>query len=289
MSKVKVDNIDLYYEICGEGDELVLISGFAGSIDIWFRQIPELSQSYRVIAFDNRGCGRSDKPDVPYTMKLFAQDTAALLDNLKIDKAHIFGISMGGMIAQEFALSYPDRLISLVLGCTSCGGRHFILPDDETIDFLLNIKHVDSLTPEERARAALPYSFSQEFIRNRPDIIEQYISMRVEFWPPTHSFLRQAEAVVTHNTYDRLPRIVAPTLVISGSADRQVPVENAKILASNIPNAELFILDNMGHGFIVEAAEQTNKAIINFLKRQSRTPLRELNRPPGKLQTLRFG
>ena len=289
MSKVKVDNISMYYEMCGEGETLVLISGFAGSIDIWFRQIPELSQSYRVIAFDNRGCGRSDKPDAPYTMKLFARDTAALLDKLDIDKAHIFGISMGGMIAQEFALSYPDRLMSLILGCTSCGGRHFILPDDETIDFLLNIKHVGSLTPEERARAALPYSFSEDFIRSRPDIIEQYISMRVEFWPPIHSFLRQAEAIMTHDTYDRLPRIVVPTFVMAGSADRQMPVENSKILASNIPNAELFILDNVGHGFIVEAAEQTNKAVVNFLKRQSRGNLRELNRISGKLQTLRSG
>jgi pimeloyl-ACP methyl ester carboxylesterase len=287
MPKVQIRDIDIYYEVHGHGEDLLLIAGFAGSTRVWFRQIPELSRWYRVIAFDNRGSGESDKPDIPYSMSLFARDTVGLLDALDIDNAHIYGISMGGMIAQEFALRYPERVNSLTLGCTSCGGRQFVLPDQETLDFLLNIKHVGQLTPEERIIKTLPYSYTQEFIDRNPDIVQEYISIRVAQWPPLHSFLRQAEAVVTHNTYDRLPDIAAPTLVISGDADRQVPVENSKILASRIPGAELVILDNMGHGLPVEAAEEANNVVIDFLRRHPKAVLPAAGRRQGSFQPLR--
>jgi len=269
MPTVKVGDINIYYEIHGEGEALVLIQGFGGSSGQWYREIPGLSREYRVVAFDNRGTGRSDKPDIPYTMEMMAQDIAGLLEAIGIDAAHIYGASMGGMIAQEFALRYPERVISLVLGCTLCGGTHAIMPDGEVMTVLFDMERMKRLTPEEGARELLPFLCSQEFIDNNPDIVEQWIAKAVEYVTPLHGYQRQAEAMMFHDTYDRLPQIKAPTLVISGTADRLVPFENSRVLASRIPSAELVFLENVGHGFF-GAEEELNKAVLDFLRRHPR-------------------
>ncbi len=271
MPTVKVGDISIYYEIHGEGEVLVLVMGYGGSSGQWFRQVPGLSHEYRVVAFDNRGAGRSDKPDVPYTMQMFAQDIARLLEALAIDAAHIYGVSMGGMIAQEFALRYPERVISLILGCTICGGAHTIPPDEEAMMVLFDMERMKRLTPEEAARELLPFLCGQEFIDNNPDIVEQWIANSVEYVTPLHGYQRQGEAIMGHDTYDRLPQIKVPTLVISGSTDRLVPVENSRLLASRIPDVELVILGNAGHGFFIEAAEEANMAILDFLGRHRRS------------------
>ena len=264
MPTVKVGDISVYYEVHGEGEPLVLIMGYGHNSGHWFSQIPGLSQEYGVIAFDNRGTGRSDKPDIPYTIEMMARDAAGLLEALGIDAAHIYGVSMGGMIAQEFALRYPDKVISLILGCTTPGGRNGIMPDAEAM-LLFDTERMKRLTPEQGARETLPFLCNQEFIDNNPDIAEQYIAKTVEYVTPLHGYIRQAEAITAHDTYDRLPQIKAPTLVIAGTADRLVPVENSRILASKIPNAELVILENMGHFFFMEALEEASKAILDFL------------------------
>jgi len=271
MPIVKVGDINMYYESHGEGEALVLITGYAANSGQWFRQIPSLSQKYRVVAFDNRGTGQSDKPDLPYTMEMMAGDVAGLLDALGIDAAHICGHSMGGMIAQNFALRYPERVISLVLGATSCGGAHAIAPDEKTLALLFDPERRLRLTPEEAVRESLPLIYSREFIESNPDIIDQFIAKVVEYITPLHVYRRQAEAVMGHDTYDRLPQIKAPTLVICGTADRLSPIENSRLLASRIPNAQLAILENMGHGFFIEAAEEVNKAILSFLERHRRS------------------
>jgi pimeloyl-ACP methyl ester carboxylesterase len=271
MPIVKVGDINICYEIHGEGEALVLIMGYGGSSGQWFRQIPGLSRDYRVVAFDNRGTGRSDKPDVPYTMQMLAQDIAGLLEALAIDAAHIYGVSMGGMIAQEFALRYPEKVISLILGCTVCGGAHTTPPDAEAMTVLFDMERMKRLTPEEAARESLPFLCSQEFIDNNPDIVEQWIAKSVEYVTPVHGYMRQTEAIMGHDAYDRLPQIKAPTLVITGTADRMVPFENSRLLASRIPNAELVILENVGHGFFIEAAEEADKAILDFLGRHQRS------------------
>ena len=270
MPTVKVGDISIYYEIRGEGEALVLIQGFGGNSGQWYREIPGLSREYRVVAFDNRGTGRSDKPDVPYTMQMFAQDIAGLLEVLAIDAAHIYGVSMGGMIAQQFALRYPEKVISLILGCTTCGGSHTTVPDEEAMTHLFDMECLQRLTPQERAREGLPFLCSQEFIDNNPDIVETFIAKAVEYVTPPHGYQRQAEAIMFHDTYDRLPQIKAPTLVTSGTADRLVPFENSQLLASRIPNAELVMLENVGHGFI-EAVEDGTKTILDFLGRHRRS------------------
>jgi len=267
MPVAKVGNVNIYYEIHGKGEPLVLIYGYAGHSGLWFGQIPVLSKKYRVIAFDNRGVGRSDKPDILYTMAMMAGDVAGLLDIIGIDTAHIFGISMGGMIAQHFALSYPQRVISLILGCTNCGGVHSIQPEPESLAALFDYERFKKMTPEEVTRQAMPFCFSQEFIDKNPDIVERRVAKSLEYRTPAHGAARQAEAVISHDTYELLPKIKLPTLVIAGDSDRLIPVENSRILASRIPEAELVIIRGAGHEFFIEDAEEANKIVLGFLKR----------------------
>lgn len=270
MSTVKVNDINIYYEIHGKGEALVLIMGYMANTAWWGWEVPIFSQQYRVVAFDNRGAGLSDKPDAPYSMEMMTADLAGLLEVIGINTAHIFGVSMGGMIAQHFVLRYPERVSSLILGCTSCGGQHSIVPDAEAMAVLADFEHMKKLTPEERGREMLTFLVSQEFIDKSRGSLKEAIAKMMEYPAPVHGAMRQAHAIWEHDTYERLPEIRVPTLVISGDADRLIPVENSRILASRIPGAELVILKNMGHGFIIEAADEANRAVIDFLRKHSR-------------------
>jgi 3-oxoadipate enol-lactonase len=269
MPTAKVGDINLYYEIHGRGEPLVLIMGYATHIGWWFRQIPAFSDHFKVVVFDNRGSGRSDKPDIPYTMEMMAGDLAGLLDAIGVGGAHIFGISLGGSIAQHFALDHPGRVISLVLGCTTCGGPQSVRPT-AGITALTDFERLRRLTPEERAREMLTIEVSREFIEQNPAMVEQIIAKKLEHVTPLHCYSCQLAAARNHSTCERLPEIKAPTLVIAGDADRMIPVENSKILASRIPNAELVILKGSGHCFFWDAAEEANSAILDFLERHQR-------------------
>jgi len=267
MPMIEVGDINIHYNSHGEGEALVLINGFGSNSHSWFLEVPTFSREFQVITLDNRGTGQSDKPDVPYTMEMLAGDVAGLLNALGVEATHVYGVSMGGMIAQQFTLSYPDMVISLVLGCTNCGGPNTVRPDAEAMTFLFDAERMKRLTPEEGARESLPFLFSQEYIDSNPELMKEVVARRLAEVTPLHTYVRQGQAIMGHDTYDRLPRIRVPTLVIAGTADRLVPVENSRILASRIPNAELVLLENMGHGYLVEAAEEANKAILGFLRR----------------------
>jgi 3-oxoadipate enol-lactonase len=265
----KVGDINIYYEVRGSGEALVMIMGLGGGIPWLLLQIPVFSQQYQVIAFDNRGTGGTDAPDIPYSMEMMAGDLAGLLDTIGVKAAHVFGISMGGMIAQHFALRYPDKIRTLILGATTCGGTHRIIPDAEALKVLTDMERMQKLTPEERSKETLPFVFSQDFIDNKPAIIQEILAKMAGHISPPHGYKRQVEAVVAHDTYERLPEIKVPTLVIAGDADKLVPPENSRIIASRIPQAELVILKNMGHGFNIEAADEVNSTVLRFLKRHS--------------------
>jgi 3-oxoadipate enol-lactonase len=267
MPIAKIGDINIYYEIHGKGEPLALVYGYAGDSGLWFRQIPVLSKKYRVIVFDNRGVGRSDKPDVPYTMAMMAGDIAGLLDIIGVDAAHVFGISMGGMIAQHFALSYPRRVLSLILGCTFCGGVHMIQPEPESVAALFDFDRLKKMTPEEIVRQAVPFLLSKEFIEKNPDFVEERVAKSLKYPPPLHGVTGQAAAIMGHDTYELLPKIALPTLVIAGDNDRLIPVENSRVLASRIPKAELVILKGPGHEFFIEAADKVNKTVLDFLGR----------------------
>ncbi len=266
MPKVKVGDINIYYEVHGKGEPLVNIPGAGSTLDGFYRHVPVYAREYRLIIYDPRGAGRTNAPDVPYTTEMMADDLAGLLDAIGIDSAHLLGASMGGMIAQQFALRYPQRTRSLILACTKFGGPHEIPVDAEILDYW---EHPKQLSPEDSIMQGLRFQMSQEFRDNNPNIIKEIITKALAAPPPANpqSGMRQVEAIMGHNTYDKLPEIKAPTLVIHGDADRMSPVGNAMILASRIPNAELVILKKMGHAFIIEAFDKSNRIMLDFLRR----------------------
>lgn len=271
MPVAAVGDIHIYYEIHGDGEPLLLIMGYGANSSWWFNQKFALSREYRVIVFDNRGTGRSDKPDTRCTIKIMAGDAAGLLDAIRVDAAHVFGMSMGGMIAQELALNYPDKVLSLILGSTTPGGRNTTLPDQEATAFLFDHEHRHRLSPEEQARELLPFLFSDEFIKNNGHLTDAFAAEISRHPTPIHGYRRHEEAIMSFNVYDRIPGIGVPTLVMAGTADKLIPVENSRILASRIPGAELIIFDNIGHNFIGEIPVETNRAVLEFLKKHSRS------------------
>jgi 3-oxoadipate enol-lactonase len=260
MPKVKVNDISMYYEVHGQGEPLVLINGAGASIETLYRLIPIYSRDYRLVIFDNRGVGQTDKPDVTYTTQLMADDLAGLLDAIGIDLAHMHGTSMGGMIAQEFALRYPNKLRSLILAVTHCGGAHSILPQSADMSQLYK------LSPKPAAEAMLKLCITEEFISERPDFFQRLLAFTVEHPFVQSSLQKHAQAVASHNTYDRLPEITAPTLILAGDADRIVPVDNSRILETRIPNAERVIFKNAGH-MLVEVGDEPHRVTMDFLKR----------------------
>jgi 3-oxoadipate enol-lactonase len=273
MPTARVADINIYYEVHGEGEPLLLIMGYGANSQWWYLQVAAFSQKYKVIVFDNRGTGLSDKPDVPYTMLMMADDAAGLLDAIGVDAAHVFGVSMGGMIAQELVLHHPEKVISLVLGCTTPGGHNTILPDQEALDFLLDHERRRNLPIEEQGRELLPFLFSQEFLDKNQDRADHFISQAFERITPIHGYQRQGEAFMSFNVWDRLPEIKVPTLLMTGTADRLIPAENSRLLASRIPDAELILYENVGHGFTGEVAQEANRAVLDFVGRHSRAPV----------------
>jgi pimeloyl-ACP methyl ester carboxylesterase len=266
----KVGDIKIYYETYGNGEPLVMISGCGADLSAWANQVPVLSLRYHVITLDNRGSGRSDKPDIPYTMQMMAADVAGLLDSIGIEAAHILGYSMGGAIAQEFALTYPGRTLTLILSCASpAGAPDVVLPEPQIMGLMFDPETITRLTPLEWSGKLLGCMCSQEFLDEHPHLVNEVMARQTEHPTPLHCIMRQVEAMLTARTYDRLSKIKAPTLVIGGTADRITPCENLRLLASKIPNSELVILENLGHGMFIEGAEQTNRVILTFLKRHA--------------------
>jgi pimeloyl-ACP methyl ester carboxylesterase len=261
MPKVKVGDINMYYELHGQGEPLVFIVGFGANISASFLDIPAFSDKYKIIVFDNRGAGRSDAPAIPYTMEMMADDLAGLLDTIDIYSAHIMGISMGGMISQEFALRHPESVKSLILACTYCGG-----PGSSIITSSEMIQRMADLPPKEGLMEIMRLCITQKYIDENPGLLEQIVEQMMKHPISPHGQMRQSEAVLGHNTYERLPKIKATTLVIHGDADRVIPVENANILASRIPGAEIVIFPNTGH-MLLEAGNEMNQITLDFLRR----------------------
>jgi len=263
---VKTGGISLYYELHGEGEPLLLIMGYGSNSGHWFVILPRLASRFNVIIFDKRGTGRSDKPDIPYTAEMLTGDITGLLDAIGIGAAHVFGVSMGSMLAQELALRYPQRVKKLVLGCTTCGGPHAVKLSPESMAFLFDPERA-RLSDEERALSTVPWLWNEDYIAGHPEAVKRYVATTTQYPTPAHGYMSQANFILTHDTYDRLPDIKAPTLVLTGAKDRLISPENSRILASRIPGAELVIFENAGHGFISDTADESSETIIKFLER----------------------
>jgi len=261
MPHIDANGIRMYYEIHGQGDPLFLIMGLRRNAEWWYCQIPFLSKHFKVIAFDNRGAGRSDRPKMDYSIRLFADDTAALMEALKIKKANVLGISMGGYIAQELAINYPDKVRRLILGCTSCGGKRAVLMSPERRK---KFEAVVGLTPEKILKNNMDIYFSDEFIQQNPEKIEEFMKISFRHPQPPEFFERQFAACMKHDTADRLHIISVPTLIMAGDDDPLVPSENSHILKELMPMAELFFFPSLRHCFFIEAAEAFNQKVVAF-------------------------
>ncbi|MCB2194118.1 MAG: alpha/beta hydrolase [Deltaproteobacteria bacterium] len=262
MPFLELNGYSLYYEVHGEGFPLVLIRGLGSNMEHWYEQIPVLSRHYQVIAFNNRGIGTSTAPVLPWSIKDMAGDVAALIDGVAGGRAHVLGISMGGMIAQELALSWPDKVASLVLTATHCGGPHKVLPTQETMDLFNQVVTGTTLAEQLEGRKAL---FSLETLDNRPDVLQRYTQVAAAYEPPPEVMRGQWQAIQEYDTYERLPNISAPTLVLAGADDRLVPQGNADILAQRIPGAKLAVIPQAGHQLVIEQPQATNAAVLDFL------------------------
>ena len=255
----------LYWDEVGIGEPLLLIMGLGYPSDAWYRTRPVLAKRYRTIALDNRGVARSEMPPGPYPIPLMASDAAAVLDAARVDRAHVFGVSMGGMIAQEFALQYPGRVRSLILGCTAAGGPNAIAAEPNAAEMIASR---GEMTAEEAARVAIPFIYDAGTPRER---IEEDLVMRRPWFPRAEAYLAQLQGIFMWESFSRLPQIHAPTLVIHGEADRLVPPANARLIASQIPGAKLVLLPHASHIFTTDQPEAAHRAILEFLESCSRT------------------
>lgn len=271
MPVAKIGDIDIHYEIYGEGEPLLLIMGYGSNSGHWFVIRDRLAREHRIVLFDNRGTGRSHKPEIPYTAEMMTGDIIGLLDAIGIGATNIFGVSMGGMIAQEFTLRYPGRVKNLILGCTTCGGPNSVRSTPEATAFLFDPGRA-KLTDEEKAFSTIPWLWNQDFIDTHPEAVKRYVAHTTEHPTPPHGYISQGNFILSFDSYGRLPEIKAPTLVICGDKDRLIPFENSRILASRIHGSELVVLENAGHGFISDSAEESGSIILEFLKRHRKTP-----------------
>ncbi len=263
MPAVKVNGINVYYEIHGRGEPLVMIMGLRRNIEWWYRQIQTLSRHFKVIVLDNRGAGRSDKPEMDYSIRLFADDTAALMDELCVIQAHVLGFSMGGYIAQELAINYPGKVIDLALVSTSCGGEKAVLmSEDRMKTFTAN----EGLTPEEILQKDMDIYFSDGYIENNPEEIQNFTEISMRYYQPAHAFQRQFTACLNHDTTDRIGNISLPVFIMTGDDDPLVPPKNSYILKEFLPNAEFSVFHKGRHCFLIEYSEQFNKEVISFFE-----------------------
>ena len=262
MPTVKVGDINMYYEVHGKGEPLLLIMGLGSDLTGWMFQIPEFSKKYQVIVFDNRGVGRTDAPDKPYSIKMMADDTVRLMDALGINRAHILGLSMGGIIAQELAIKYPERVKSLVLAATEAGKYNF---RDHTVGAWAAAK-TEGVSPRTFFRLVLPFIFTDKFFENS-GIVEMALDTMAAtpYLQPAHAFAHQVTAGAEHNARGRLSQIAAPTLVLVGKEDILLPVKLSEELATGIPKAKLVVLEGGGHGFNIEISDKFNQAVLDFL------------------------
>jgi 3-oxoadipate enol-lactonase len=253
----------LHWESTGAGDPVLLIMGLGLSGGAWWRTVPVLSRSLRVITFDNRGVGRSQARLHSYTTEAMADDAVSVLDAAGVEQAHLYGFSLGGMVAQQLALRHPGRVRSLVLGATHPGGPRAHRPSAEVIDFF---RRRASMSATDAARASVPFNYGPRCRREHEDRIAEDIRRRLAHPFPEGAYRAQIVAATLHNTYRRLKRIKAPTLIVHGREDRMVPVANAEILAERIPGSRLRILEESGHLYSTEQPEVDQEVARFYLE-----------------------
>jgi pimeloyl-ACP methyl ester carboxylesterase len=251
----------LYVEEHGEGEPLLFIEGLGQSMWAWREQVPVFARSYRTIAFDTRGTGRSYVPDEPYGIDELAQDAADVLDGRS---AHVVALSMGGYVALTLALARPELVRSLVLAGTGAGGPDRVPRSQEVRDAYAA---AIGLPFDEYGRRTSPMTFSHGWTEQNPERFEEILAARLEY--PTPDKTLEAHLQVCYGFYARgceVERIDAPALVLHGDEDLIVPVENGRMLASRLPNARYVELTGRGHNLPLEDPETFNRLVLEFLE-----------------------
>jgi 3-oxoadipate enol-lactonase len=262
MPVAHVRGIDLNYRLEGDGPEtVVLINGLADDLETWVLQVPALLEAgYRVLRFDNRGIGASDAPPGPYTTRDFADDTKALTQELGIERFHLLGVSMGGMIAQEYALAYPDDLDSLVLACTYAAPGPFC-----SRMFALWADMAEARDVPFVMRDVTLWAFTLPFFEQREDELREFEGEMAAMPQSREAYLAQLHSIREHDTTARLHEIAAPTLVVSGEEDILIPVALSRRLQEGIRDAAWADVPG-GHACIWEHPEPFNQVVVDFIR-----------------------
>jgi 3-oxoadipate enol-lactonase len=255
MPIASIGEIELDYERSGSGPPLLLIMGMSGTALHWGKPfLGALRRDFEVIVYDHRGVGASSRLDGAITIVQMAEDAVGLLDALEIGSAHVVGISMGGMIAQELALAHPERIRTLTLGCTYCGGEGSSFLSPELSKRLIEARR--SGDRERALRTAWEANVSAAMVDDR-DAYADYLAIGQRRRVALSVIEAQTQAIRAHDTTGRLSRLTMPTLVIHGSADEILPVQNGRMVASHIPGSHLEIFEDVGHLFFWERPERS--------------------------------
>jgi 3-oxoadipate enol-lactonase len=262
MSIAAINNIDMYYEVHGEGEPLLLISGTGGDLTSWRLFIPGLMKHFKVIVFDNRGAGRSSVTEGPYTTHQLAEDSVALLDHLRIDSAHVLGYSFGGSIALDIAIQYPVRVKKLMLVAATAKSSAL---NQEISQALLEIAKLP-IDKEAQMQLILPWIYSNRFFEDKAQV-EAWIEMAcTRPYPPSVEGLEaQTEAVKSFDMAERLNEIKSETLVVAAEEDYLKALNDVKWMSDQITNSIFKTLPG-GHGFVAEYPKEFQKMILSFLE-----------------------
>jgi aminoacrylate hydrolase len=262
MPLAELGDVSLHYKEHGDGEPVIGIMGFALDQRFWATQIPAVTATHRFITFDHRGLGRSTRA-LPTSIEEMADDTVGLMDHLGIDKAIVFGISMGGAVAQQVALRHPDRVRGLILGVTWARPIEFMRRQT-----LLARDIIEARGTEGLLQAALLWMFTPEFFEMGRDVIDRMVAAFFAETGPEATepavLTAQLEAIEKHDTLAELGQISCPTLVLGGRRDMMVPAFASQEIARSIPGAELTLFET-GHGCMVEEMEAFNARVAGFL------------------------
>ncbi|HET8529286.1 MAG TPA: alpha/beta fold hydrolase [Gaiellaceae bacterium] len=256
------DGVRIAYELRGEGEPLVLVHGLAYDRFGWGRLPDLLAERFRVVVLDNRGVGESDAPAGPYTVAQLAADVVAVLDDAGLDRVNLFGVSLGGYVAQELALTRPERLRRLVLCSTAPGGARAVPMPQATQEVFARYPTMER---EAGLRMFVENSLGERGVRELPELVEEILRYRLEHAPSVDAWLAQAAAGATYDNSERVGSISVPTLVLHGGADVVVDPRNAGVLASSIPGACVEVVPDCGHLLVWEDSERVARLVTEFL------------------------
>jgi pimeloyl-ACP methyl ester carboxylesterase len=261
IKTVPVGDITIAYKETGSGEPLILIMGYAGTMDMWdTRMVNQLAQQYRVIVFDNRGMGHSTSSDREFSIRLFANDTAGLMDALGTKKAHVMGWSMGTFIAQELILNYPEKVDKLILYAATPGGEEAVPPAAPVIAALTNTTGTD----RERGERLFGVLFPPAWLKENPDPSTYF--PRITETSPAGDVQRQDAAILAWNgTYSRLPAIQQPLLLLAGEQDVIAPPGNSLIIAGQVPQSWVVRIRGSGHGLMYQYPDECASIVLTFL------------------------